>query len=381
MGRKKTSAEIIELAKAVHGEKYSYDKFVYNGMLSKSIITCPIHGDFEQTVAKHIHAKQGCPKCSMESIGKWNKKDFGEYLDKFMEIHGGKYDYSNSSYNGYNVPIVIKCPIHGEFLQTPNVHARGHGCPKCSGKVMTSFEEFLLLSRDVHGEKYDYSQVEYKGSKTKVKIICPKHGEFWQTPAKHVHSRQGCPKCGDESCSRKRMLTKEDFIQRAKTRHGDKYDYSKVIMKGCDKEVEIICPTHGSFWQMPYHHTKNGCGCPKCKASKLEREVALMLDKENIEYVHQWRNPNVLGTLVADFYIPSKKLVIECQGEQHFTPIEHFGGEEKFLRQVKADERKNTLLRENGIETLYYTKENVPTEFSDKYNYFTDLQTLSKQLR
>lgn len=381
MGAKKTQEEIIEWAKTIHNGKYSYKKFEYHGMLSKSIITCPIHGDFEQTVAKHIHSKQGCPKCFKEVIGKWNKKSFENFIERFKKVHGDKYDYSKAIYNGFDVPILISCPIHGEFFQTPYIHAKGHGCPKCSGKSLLSLDDFKDLAHKVHGTKYDYSQVDYKGSKSKVKIICPKHGEFWQTPTKHVHSRQGCPRCGSESCSRKRMMTKEEFLIRAKEVHGEKYDYSKVVLNGCEKEVEIICPKHGTFWQTPYHHTKNGSGCPKCKASKLEQELILLLDKEKINYIHQWKNQEILDNLSVDFYIPSKKIVIECQGIQHFKPIEHFGGIKKFAQQVKADERKFSLLKEHGIKILYYTKEDVPTEFSEKHEYIKDLTELINKLK
>ena len=381
MVAKKTQGEIIELAKTIHNGKYSYENFEYHGMLSKSIITCPIHGGFEQTVAKHIHLRQGCPKCFKEAIGKWNKKSFENFIERFKKVHGDKYDYSKAIYNGFDVPIRIICPIHGEFLQTPNVHAKGHGCPKCSGKRMLSLDDFMKLANEVHSEKYDYSQIKFQGSKTKVKIICPKHGEFWQTPTKHINLGQGCPRCGSESCSRKRMMTKEEFLIRAKEVHGEKYNYSKVVLNGCEKEVEIICPKHGTFWQTPYHHTKNGSGCPKCKASKLEQELILLLDKEKINYIHQWKNQEILDNLSVDFYIPSKKIVIECQGIQHFKPIEHFGGIKKFAQQVKADERKFSLLKEHGINLLYYTKEDVPTEFSEKHEYIKDLTELINKLK
>ena len=379
MGKKKTRDEIIALAKAIHGEKYSYDKFEHHDMLSKSVITCPVHGDFEQTVAKHIHAKRGCPKCAAEKVGKWNLLDADEYFKRVTEIHEGKYDYSKSVYKGLAYPITIICPIHGEFSERASSHLHGHGCRYCNGgreNKMRCAEDFFKLAHEIHGDKYDYSQSVYVNNRTKLKIICPKHGEFWQSPHHHINGAQGCPRCGDESCSRKRMLSMEEFLRRSHELHGDKYDYSKVELNGYDAPVEIICPTHGSFWQTPDHHARCGCGCPKCNSSRLEREVIKALDEVGVEYVHQWKNPEIMGSMIADIFIPSKNIVIECQGEQHFRPVEHFGGENTFKGRLEKDERKYSLLTENGINVIYYTQEDVPEEFLQKHEYIKEIDKI-----
>ena len=116
--------------------------------------------------------------------------------------------------------------------------------------------------------------MEYVDCKTKVCIICPEHGEFWQTPSDHIFQKQGCPKCGIKRRADKNRLSKEDFVLKAKEIHGDKYDYSKVEYVDCMKKVCIIChekdkngKEHGEFWQTPNNHLR-GNGCPKCKESK-----------------------------------------------------------------------------------------------------------------
>ena len=112
-------------------------------------------------------------------------------------------------------------------------------------------EEFIEKAKKLHGDKYDYSKVEYIDYLTKVCIICPKHGEFWQTPSNHLNKTKskGCLKCGIENTNYKNTYTKEEFIEKAKTIHGNKYDYSKVEYLKSNKKICIICPKHGEFWQ------------------------------------------------------------------------------------------------------------------------------------
>lgn len=115
---------------------------------------------------------------------------------------------------------------------------------------------FIAEAKAVHGDKYDYSRVEYKSSETKVCIICPEHGEFWQTPHGHLKGH-GCAKCGGV------YMDIDYFKQKASQIHGDKYDYSKVEYKNSYSPVEIICKRHGSFWMRPSSHL-SGYGCIKC---------------------------------------------------------------------------------------------------------------------
>ena len=125
-------------------------------------------------------------------------------------------------------------------------------------------EEFIERSRKVHNNKYDYSKVEYVNCHTKVCIICPEHGEFWQKPNNHLYNHHRCPKCGLEAIGDSKRDTKDTFIEKAKKIHGDKYDYSKVEYINTNTKVCIICPEHGEFWQFPGDHINNKSGCPKC---------------------------------------------------------------------------------------------------------------------
>lgn len=125
-----------------------------------------------------------------------------EFIEKARSLHGNKYDYSKVDYINNHTKVCIICPIHGEFLQTPNAHLMGQGCIKCSymkcrNDRKLTLQEFISRARHIHGDKYDYSKVEYINTMTKVCIICPKHGEFWMKPNGHLNG-QGCQKCYDE---------------------------------------------------------------------------------------------------------------------------------------------------------------------------------------
>ena len=217
-------------------------------------------------------------------------------------------------------------------------------------------EEFIEKTRQVHGDKYDYSKVEYKTSGEKVCIICKEHGEFWQIPENHLHKHhaQGCPKCSHGHDK----YTIEEFIEKARQVHGDKYDYSKVEYSGKDIKVCITCPIHGDFWQLPSVHVYNKSGCPRCKSSKLENEFASFLDKNNIDYVRQKRF-QWLGKQSLDFFLPKHGIAIECQGEQHFSEIS-FGNTDDLKHRLeyyqKLDKQKKELCETNNIRLLYFAK-------------------------
>lgn len=182
-----------------------------------------------------------------------------ETLEKdFRKVHGDRYDYSLVEYDGALKKVKIICTEHGEFEQTANLHLRGHGCMKCyriSRKSNT--QDFIEKARLVHGDKYDYSLVMYTKASLKGTFICSLHGEFEQTFNNHLNG-QGCQLC-DIS---KKSNTKE-WIEKAKAIHGDKYDYSLVEYKTTHKKVKIICKEHGVFEQTASNHLK-GCGCPSC---------------------------------------------------------------------------------------------------------------------
>ena len=356
MSKKLTKEEFIKKANEVHDGKYDYSKVKYVNNKTKVCIICPEHGEFWQTPHNHLRGN-GCSKCANEANGdKIRKRQTlknEEFIKRANEKHDNKYDYTKVEYEGANTKVCIICKEHGEFWQLPYVHTRGSGCPKC-GQIATaercrlSKEDFIKKSRKVHGDKYDYSKVDYVNAQTKVCIICPKHGEFWQTPSSHTRG-YGCSKCSGVYSP-----TTEEWIDSAREFHKDKYDYDKVKYIDAFTKVCIICKDHGEFWQLPNSHMQ-GNGCPKCNLSHLERSVMNYLDEVKISYDYQKRF-KWLGMQSLDFYLPDYNVSIECQGRQHFFPVEHFGGDKGLKNTLERDKRKKKLCEENGIKLLYFGK-------------------------
>ena len=277
-----------------------------------------------------------------------------EFIEKAKKIHGNFYDYSKVEYVNKNTKVCIICPKHGEFWQTPDNHFKGQNCPRCANITRGNTfrgnkDEFIKKAREVHGDKYDYSKVEYMNINTRVCIVCPKHGEFWQTPYSHLKGF-GCRLCNNI------VYDTDSFIKKAKEIYGDKYDYSKVDYKHSKEKVCIICPIHGEFFTTPNNFLM-GHSCPACKQSFLENEVRTFLELNNILFEQQ-KMFNWLNLQRVDFYLPEYNIAIECQGGQHFKKIKWFGGQKKFLYQKKLDKNKKELCKEHNVKILYYTHEN-----------------------
>ena len=192
--------KFIEKAREIHGDKYDYSKVEYINNRTKVCIICPEHGEFWQAPTKHLSGSR-CKKCFSKKQSLKRLLTKNEFIEKAKEVHGDKYDYSKVEYNGVRNKVCIICREHGEFWQTANDHLKGCGCKICGKEKMLRLlttEDFIERAKKIHGDKYDYSKVEYINAKTPIKIICNKHGEFEQTPSNHL-LKCGCPKC---ACSK-----------------------------------------------------------------------------------------------------------------------------------------------------------------------------------
>jgi len=236
-----------------------------------------------------------------------------KFINKAKSIHGERYDYSNVDYIKNDIKVKIICPIHGEFEQSPNNHLKGSGCKKCANENQAnSGEDFINKSLLIHNNKYDYSLVEYVNTQTKVKIICPIHGEFEQKPKKHLVG-QGCYSCGIEKIKEKTIKSNDTFINEANLIHNNKYDYSLVEYVNSHTKTNFICIEHGIFEQAPYSHL-SGKGCPKCGLiyDKSEGEVKEFIS--SLKIIFEENNRTILDGKELDVYIPSHNLAIEYDG-------------------------------------------------------------------
>ena len=234
-------------------------------------------------------------------------------------------------------------------------------------------ERFINKAIIRHNGKYDYSKVDYVDPYTKVCIICPRHGEFWQTPSNHLMGC-GCKECMKDKFS----LSQDEFISRLKGIFGNRYDLSKVEYKNYREKVCLICPIHGEFYKSPSNLYRGG-GCQKCKVSHLENEIMAFLDNNNIEYIFQCNSRKFkwLGLQSLDFYLTRYNVAIECQGLQHFKCGGNIFNEDKLARTKDSDERKLRKCNEHGVKIFYYS--NLGIEYP--YEVFEDKDRLLEEIK
>ena len=317
------------------------------------------------------------------------KKTTEEFIREAKEVHGDRYDYSKTVYTGAFNKVVIVCPIHGEFKQVASSHLHGQNCPLCSGKyALKPAEKFVLDAKKIHGDKYDYTKVEYRGVLKEVTIICPEHGEFKQKPREHL-SGCGCQKCGlKNSWDKRGRVSTDDFINKARKIHGDKYDYSMVEYVNKRTDVEIICHKkfrngieHGVFKQKAGDHLR-GRGCPHCRNSRLETAIFKFLMEQGIDFEKEKTFDWLVKKqhMYLDFFIPSKMLAIECQGIEHFLPlktkIKNYNSEEKFKEVCENDAFKKKLCQEHGITILYFSDKSAVKYSNNDEPIYTDKNEL-----
>ena len=319
------------------------------------------------------------------------------FIERMRQVYGDDYDYSKVVYKGRDVPVLLICRKHGEFKMSPRSLLIGrpdrsikpHGCPECAGirklsvpsKVKKKqFEEtdfdFLKEARMVHGDRYEYpvcpSKKNEGNERVKIPIICKKHGIFYQYVYLHL-AGSNCPVCANRHQSLE--YRRNDFIQRAKERHGDKFSYRNVVYVNNDTPVSIYCKEHKRLFSVsPDTHLRGGGGCPYCSNSTGEIDVRLWLEEHDIDFLYQYRIPNSnsnlsLQYLVADFYLPKHKTIIEFQGQQHYFNISHFYRNSKrtFELQLLRDETLRLYCKQNKlnlIEIKYDQQQSIPNILS-----------------
>lgn len=300
------------------------------------------------------------------------------FINQVREKYGEIIDYSLIEYKGTNEKVKIKCKFCNNVFERVAKDLlykikKENVCPYCfKNKSKKTFSNnFISNAKQIHNNKYDYSKVEYTDSKTKVCIICPIHGEFWQIPNSHLQGH-GCPKCKEDSA----RLKTDIFIKRSNEMHRNHYVYNDVKYVNNKTCVRILCPEHGYFNMLPKQHL-NGYGCPKCKESLLEREMCSFLDTNNIKYEQQkkftWLSNNNFP-LSLDFYLPEYNIAIECQGQQHFMPIAYYGGEQRYKKIIENDLLKIKLCQENGIKLIHKSnRKNFYPKIQNDWKYYNVL--------
>lgn len=287
------------LANEKFNGKYSYDKFSFKNMTTKSTITCPKHGDFEMNLRNHAILGQECPKCKGRNLTTDDIKHM------FEEKHHGKYNYDKVTYIKMHSKVTITCPIHGDFIQTPSKHLIGRGCPKCKSegtRNRLTLEEQVVIERmtSVHDGFYSYDKFAYNGMHSKSTITCPKHGDFEQIVEDHVNGR-GCPICSYQISNSEREI----FDYLTKIIGNDKViSRDRTILEG--KEIDILVPSMRKgieFNGIRWHSEEFGKGCDyhlNKKLLSLSKGFDLIEIDENVFNENKEMILNIIEKLVND---------------------------------------------------------------------------------
>ena len=251
--RRKTTKEFIEDAKLVHGDLFDYSEVKYKNNRTVVNLICKEHGSFPQIPANHLSGN-GCPECAIIYKAENQRlKAVDEFIYKAKLIHGDKYGYLEVKYIKSSIPVDILCFEHGTFPQTPNNHLANHGCPECGvilqaeKKRSKAAKEFENKAKEVHGDLYSYSMVEYIGAKLNVNIICKEHGTFPQSPDNHLSS-QGCPDCSKRYYSKvsiKWLNSINENIQHAENGGEYRIPNTRYSVDGYDPLINTVYEFHG----------------------------------------------------------------------------------------------------------------------------------------
>jgi hypothetical protein len=295
-----------------------------------------------------------------------------KFLEKSIKIHGDIYDYSLVEYINAKTKVKIICKKHGVFEQDPDNHSRGSGCKFCKGGAVLGRDKFIENSKIKHGDLYDYSGVIYVNNRKKVNIICKRHGLFKQSPSEHVFG-YGCHKCGKEKVAViKNELAKNTFFEKANKIHEYKYDYSKSEYINSRSKMTIICKKHGEFIQNCNSHLM-GNGCPSCRESAGEKKIRGFLEINNIKFIPQKRfiDCKHVRSLPFDFYVEEYNMCIEYDGIQHYKE----GGFHKNKDSFELTKKKDKIKSEYCLG-----KNGRPSLIRISYKQYEEIENIMKSL-
>lgn len=312
-----------------------------------------------------------------------------QFVQKAALKHNYKYDYKLVEYKNSKEKVQIICPTHGEFWQTPSNHLYGFGCMGCcvsdrADRRRLSLEEFLKRAKEQHGDRYDYSEVEYNNRDSKITVVCPEHGPFKVRLAGHLGG-VGCTLCdylaGKNNGST--QITTEQFVEKARSVHGDLYSYENTVYNKSTNKVVVTCSIHGDFEQFPNNHLR-GMKCLKCVR---ELEYYKTVDETTLYLLHirdevsEWeflklglsidvpkrvhhlslQLPNIKTEILREVKCPAKPAVEFETRVHHDKSLHHFWGAGKFGGYTecywsKELEKINSLIDE-FVETTEGVKE------------------------
>lgn len=246
MSYKMTTAELVRRAKKVHGEQYDFSQVMYVNSKTKVKIICREHGEFyKYPYYMYNVTKTLCPKCSRGN----RRKTSAQFIADAVDIHGNRYDYSKTKYINISTKVTITCREHGDFVQYPGNHLKGHHCGLCTNGTSRTTEQFVQLCQAKHPGKYTYQHTEYINCSSIVSVGCASCGiTFSRTADNLLNKSYGCPQCNK---SRKSVLETKwlDTIQADIVRqHPIQINSKKMVVDGFDPNTNTVYEFHGDYW-------------------------------------------------------------------------------------------------------------------------------------
>jgi hypothetical protein len=328
--RKYTKADFVRDAQKNFGSKYDYSLVDYKNAQTHVTIVCREHNEeFDQFPSSHLSGREGCPSCRRDIPG-GPLVATEEFIKRARQVHGNAFNYDETDYKGSQEKVRIYCRRHEKFFEvTPRAHVgRKQGCDECRPKNYRQLpdlgiETWIERSKAKHGERFDYSQVNYLNDNEPVQVICRKHaarGMFRVIPHHHLRFEDGgCRYCGP-------VLNTDMLRARCKEIHPDHYDFSKAYFTNYNNTVTVYCTKHYYTFRHKAVDLLQGQGCKFCgpERSKFTR----------------WRNTETFiarsKMIHGDFYVYDRAeytgafefLEIGCpiHGYFHITAHDHLTG-------------------------------------------------------
>jgi len=185
-----------------------------------------------------------------------------DFIKRAKELHGSKYDYSNTVYVSNREKVAIGCSTHGLVNIKANSHLNGRGCHLCAGNKLKNTDDFIILSRALHGDKYDYSKSVYTGARGELTVSCPTHGDWITTPS--VHKKSGCPQCAIDGFKTCNVSNLSNVIEASRAKHKTEFIFDKSVYVHSKSSMIITCPVHGDFETTPNYFLQSAYSCPRC---------------------------------------------------------------------------------------------------------------------
>ena len=352
MTRKKTHEKYVEELKVKNPDIEVVDKYVNNK--TKIMHHCLIHDIYWKTTPERVLNGAKCPQCKKETLRLLKAKTHEEYVKEVANI--------NSNIEVLGIYINAKTPIKHHCLKhniywdaIPDNILKGMGCVECgkekySAVLRKTHDQYVKEVKKINPDiiVLDY----YINNFTPILHKCRKHNIVWMTSPAVILRGGGCVECGKEKLRNCHIKSHDTYVEEL-----SKTNSNIVVLeeyKGTNTSILHKCLIDGYEWMAQPANILHGYGCPVCNISHGERNTQKWLEKHQIKYIPQktYDDCKDKKVLPFDFYLPDYNVCIEYQGEQHYRPVEYFGGEKQFEIQQKHDQIKRNYCKHNNIKLL-----------------------------